>query len=433
MQTLSIWLLLPFVVMLLTVALAPLLMPRWWESNGNKLAYVLMLVIPTSILLLTVNLGHALFEQIVYDYLPFIVLLTALFVVTGGIKLTFKSVATPTVNTTILFIGYALASIVGTTGAAMLLIRPLLAMNAERQHKVHTIFIFIALVANCGGILTPLGDPPLFLLYLRGAPFTWFLEMYPQWIAVGAVLLAGYYIVDSIIFHYHEQIGIRPASHYNDEEGFTVNIRGAKNFIMLIAIVLSVALINPSTMPSMAAEDAPLWLKFLREEVLVLIAVISWLVTKSKVREDNHFSWEPIAEVAIIFIGIFVTMTPALLYLNQHAQSLGLTNVWQFYYATGALSSFLDNAPTAVAFHTVAQGIAEDGALVAGVNPQILRAIASGAVYFGAMTYIGNGPNFMVKSIAEKEGVKMPSFFAYIAITMVVLLPVYIAVQLMLL
>jgi Na+/H+ antiporter NhaD/arsenite permease-like protein len=247
------------------------------------------------------------------------------------------------------------------------------------------------------------------------------------------VLLAGYYIVDSIIFHYHEQIGIRPASHYNDEEGFTVNIRGAKNFIMLIAIVLSVALINPSTMPSMAAEDAPLWLKFLREEVLVVIAVISWLVTKSKVREDNHFSWEPIAEVAIIFIGIFVTMTPALLYLNQHAQSLGLTNVWQFYYATGALSSFLDNAPTAVAFHTVAQGIAEDGALVAGVNPQILRAIASGAVYFGAMTYIGNGPNFMVKSIAEKEGVKMPSFFAYIAITMVVLLPVYIAVQLMLL
>ena len=174
MQTLSIWLLLPFVVMLLTVALAPLLMPRWWESNGNKLAYVLMLVIPTSILLLTVNLGHALFEQMVYDYLPFIVLLTALFVVTGGIKLTFKSVATPTVNTTILFIGYALASIVGTTGAAMLLIRPLLAMNAERQHKVHTIFIFIALVANCGGILTPLGDPPLFLLYLRGAPFTWF-------------------------------------------------------------------------------------------------------------------------------------------------------------------------------------------------------------------------------------------------------------------
>jgi Na+/H+ antiporter NhaD/arsenite permease-like protein len=433
MQTLSIWLLLPFVVMLLTVALAPLLMPRWWESNGNKLAYVLMLVIPTSILLLTVNLGHALFEQMVYDYLPFIVLLTALFVVTGGIKLTFKSVATPTVNTTILFIGYALASIVGTTGAAMLLIRPLLAMNAERQHKVHTIFIFIALVANCGGILTPLGDPPLFLLYLRGAPFTWFLEMYPQWVAVGAVLLAGYYIVDSIIFHYHEQIGIRPASHYNDEEGFTVNIRGAKNFIMLIAIVLSVALINPSTMPSMAAENAPLWLKFLREEVLVVIAVISWLVTKSKVREDNHFSWEPIAEVAIIFIGIFVTMTPALLYLNQHAQSLGLTNVWQFYYATGALSSFLDNAPTAVAFHTVAQGIAEDGALVAGVNPQILRAIASGAVYFGAMTYIGNGPNFMVKSIAEKEGVNMPSFFAYIAITMVVLLPVYIAVQLMLL
>ena len=429
MQTVSSWLLIPFAIMLLTVAVAPLVAKRWWESNTNKLIYVLLLSIPTSGILISCGLGDELLHQMLYDYLPFIILLGALFVVTGGIKLTCNSVATPTVNTTMLFIGYALASFVGTTGAAMLLIRPMLDMNKERLHKVHTFFIFIALVANCGGILTPLGDPPLFLLYLRGAPFSWFMEMYPQWVMVGAVLLTVYYIVDSVVFHYAEPIGVRPASHYNDEAGFTVNIRGAKNFVLLIAVVLSVALINPTTIPAMGSHDAPLYLKFLREIVLVAIGSISWIITKSKVREDNHFSWEPITEVAIIFIGIFVTMTPALLFLNQNAANLGLTEPWQFYYAAGALSSFLDNAPTAVAFHTVAEGIAEGGELVAGISPAILRAIAMGAVYFGSMTYIGNGPNFMVKSIAEKEGVKMPSFFGYVLCTLVLLLPVYIAVQ----
>jgi Na+/H+ antiporter NhaD/arsenite permease-like protein len=228
-------------------------------------------------------------------------------------------------------------------------------------------------------------------------------------------------------------MGIRPRSESEEDEPIKISFSGAVNLFYLSAILLSVAFLNPSNIPAMEGEDAKWYMRFLREIVLVAIIILSLISTRRRVRKDNHFSWEPITEVAILFVGIFVTMTPALLYLNQHAQSLGLTNVWQFYYATGALSSFLDNAPTAVAFHTVAQGIAEGGALVAGVNPQILRAIASGAVYFGAMTYIGNGPNFMVKSIAEKEGVKMPSFFAYIAVTMVVLLPVYIAVQLMLL
>lgn len=416
--------------MLLAIAIAPLIAGKTWEKNSTKLAFVLLLSIPTSIILISCGLGDELVHQLFYDYIPFIILLCALFVVTGGIKLSISSVATPTVNTTMLFIGYALASFVGTTGAAMLLIRPLLEMNRDREHKMHTFFVFIALVANCGGILTPLGDPPLFLLYLRGAPFSWFMDMFPQWVAIGAVLLTGYYIYDSWRYHRCETIGIRPHHHYDDEEGFTINVRGAKNFVLLIAIVLCVAFLNPATIPAMGEHDAPIYIKFLREIALLAIILFSLKITKRKIREDNHFSWEPITEVAIIFIGIFVTMTPALIYLNSNAEIFGLTTAREFFYATGALSSFLDNAPTAVAFYTVAQGLESSTTeLVAGVAPQILQAISMGAVYFGSMTYIGNGPNFMVKAIAEKEGVKMPSFFGYIALALIFLLPVYAAVE----
>ena len=429
MESVSAWLLIPFIIMLLTIAIAPLVAGDWWEKNSNKLLYVLCLAIPTSIILIVCGLGDNLLHQMLYDYIPFIILLCALFVVTGGIKLTCDSVATPTVNTTMLFIGYALASFVGTTGAAMLLVRPLLEMNRDREHKIHTFFIFIVLVANCGGILTPLGDPPLFLLYLRGAPFTWFMEMYPQWVFIGAVILTGYYIYDSWRYHRCETIGVRPHHHYQDEEGFTINIRGAKNFILLIGIILSVAFLNPSYFPTMGEHDAPIYVKFLREIVLLAIIGVSMRITKRKIREDNHFSWEPITEVAIIFIGIFVTMTPALLFLNENAEIFRLESAREFFYATGALSSFLDNAPTAVAFYTVAQGLAESGVTVAGVSPEILQAISMGAVFFGAMTYIGNGPNFMVKAIAEKEGVRMPSFFAYIALALITLLPVYALVE----
>ena len=430
MHSVSVWLLIPFIIMLLAIAIAPLVAGKTWEKNSTKLAFVLLLSIPTSIILISCGLGDELVHQLFYDYIPFIILLCSLFVVTGGIKLSIDSVATPTVNTTMLFLGYALASFVGTTGAAMLLIRPLLEMNRDREHKVHTFFVFIALVANCGGILTPLGDPPLFLLYLRGAPFSWFMDMYPQWVAIGAVLLTGYYIYDSWRYHRCETIGIRPHHHYDDEEGFTINVRGAKNFVLLIAIVLCVAFLNPATIPAMGEHDAPIYIKFLREIALLAIIVFSLKITKRKIREDNHFSWEPITEVAIIFIGIFVTMTPALIYLNTNAEMFGLTSAREFFYATGALSSFLDNAPTAVAFYTVAQGIESSATeLVAGVAPQILQAISMGAVYFGSMTYIGNGPNFMVKAIAEKEGVRMPSFFGYIALALICLLPVYAAVE----
>ena len=196
MESVSAWLLIPFIIMLLTIAIAPLVAGRWWEKNSNKLLYVLCLAIPTSIILISCGLGGNLLHQMLYDYIPFIILLCALFVVTGGIKLTCDSVATPTVNTTMLFIGYALASFVGTTGAAMLLVRPLLEMNRDREHKIHTFFIFIVLVANCGGILSPLGDPPLFMLFLRGADFFWFLSLYVEWLAAGGLLLVIYFFMD---------------------------------------------------------------------------------------------------------------------------------------------------------------------------------------------------------------------------------------------
>lgn len=421
--------LIPFVVMLLTIAVAPLVAEHWWEKNRNKLIFTLLVSIPTAIFLVCVGLGHNVQHQLLFDYIPFIMLLLALFVVTGGINIRGDIAATPTVNTLLLFGGWMLASFMGTTGAAMLMIRPLLQINQQRKHRVHTVLFFIALVANCGGLLTPLGDPPLFLLYLRGASFEWFFELLPQWIFVGFVLLAIYAIVDKWLYKQE------PIEHLkrDAQEQEPINVTGSINFIWLAAVIACVIFLNASYIPAMADHHAPLYLKFLREIALLVIILLSLKTTDREVREANHFSWEPIAEVAILFVGIFTTMTPALLYLNVHAPSLGLTEPWQFYYSTGILSSFLDNAPTAVAFHTVASGlpVVEGATYVAGIPEVLLKVISLGAVFFGAMTYIGNGPNFMVKAIAEQEGVEMPSFFGYmIKFSLVVLLPVYVLTQL---
>jgi Na+/H+ antiporter NhaD/arsenite permease-like protein len=328
-------------------------------------------------------------------------------------------------------IGYILASFIGTTGAAMLLIRPLLEFNKQREYRTHTILVFIALVANCGGILTPLGDPPLFLLYLRGAEFSWFMNMLPEWLTVGGVILFGYYWVDKYIYYHKEHIANVMADF---REKTPVYLKGRINIIYLICIILTVAYVNPSPMPQMAEEGAPLRVTALREIILIIIALFSILTTRRGIREANHFSWEPIIEVAVVFIGIFATMTPALIFLNANATSLGLESPAQFFYGSGFLSAILDNSPTAIAFQTVALGLphATDAVMVAGVPQDILRAISLGSVFFGAMTYIGNGPNFMVKSIAESEGTAMPSFFGYIfKFSLIILLPTYIVVQLL--
>ena len=433
MYNIEPYLLIPFVVMLLSIALMPLIFPRLWSRNINKLIFVLLLAVPTAIMLTRVGLEENLKHQMLYDYVPFIVLLAALYVVTGGIHIHYSTTPTPVVNTAIMFVGYGLASVVGTTGAAMLLVRPLLEINRDRKYKIHTLLFFIALVANCGGVLTPLGDPPLFLLYLRGAEFSWFQTLFPQWAFVGSVLMVIYFFIDTYIWKRREVLGVRPRAKDEEDEPIKISFSGAINLFYLSAILLSVAFINPAEIPAMGEADAPWYLRFLREIALGGILLFSVATTREYVRKLNHFSWEPIAEVAILFIGIFVTMTPALLYLNENAASLGITEPMQFFFASGTLSSFLDNAPTAVAFHTVAAGlpIVEGTTLVAGVPETMLAAISLGSVLFGAMTYIGNGPNFMVKAVAENDGVRMPSFFGYMfKFSLIILLPTYILMSL---
>ena len=430
----SAWSLIPFGIMLLMIAIGPLVAEKWWESNINKLIVSLFLGVPTAVCLIMGGMTHDLEHQVLFDYVPFIVLLLALFVITGGIHLSGDIKAKPWVNTLFLGIGYILASLMGTTGAAMLLIRPVITTNQQRKHTVHTILFFIALVANCGGLLTPLGDPPLFMLFLRGAPFTWFLSMLPEWAFTGALLLIIYYFVDR--YYYAKEDWTNLANDSLEYE--KLRLTGSINFVYLIGVILSVAFINEGTIPQMGEENAPLWLKFLREIVLLSLTGLSLYTTKKEVRyTQNKFTWAPIIEVAVLFLGIFTTMTPALAYLKAHAAELGLNTPWQFYYSTGMLSSFLDNTPTAVAFHSVATGLTAEQMtafacpIVAGIPEILFKAISLGAVMFGAMTYIGNGPNFMVKAIAEESGIKMPSFFGYVLkFSLVVLLPIYIIVQL---
>ena len=430
----SAWSMIPFGLMLLTIAVAPLVAEHWWESNRHKLTVALFLGIPTAICLVWGGMLHELEHQLFGDYVPFIILLLALYVITGGIHLSGDIKAKPWVNTTFLGLGWILASIMGTTGAAMLLIRPLLTTNQQREHRVHTVLFFIAVCANCGGLLTPLGDPPLFMLFLRGAEFTWFASMWLPWLFTGGLLLAIYFALDTYYYSKEHWVALSADA----REHVPLKLGGSWNFLYLVGVVLTVAFVNAGSIPEMGAEDAPMWLKYLREIILLSLTLMSLYTTKKKVRyELNKFTWGPIIEVAVLFLGIFTTMTPALAYLNANAASLGLSETWQFYYSTGLLSSFLDNTPTAVAFHSVAAGLTLDqmaafgSSMMAGIPEILLTAICIGSVFFGAMTYIGNGPNFMVKAIAEESGVKMPSFFGYMwRFSLIVLLPIYILVQL---
>ncbi len=430
MQQIEIWALIPFVLMLMSIAILPLTAKAFWHKNINKLLIAIILSIPTAIYLIKRDMGNELSHQILFDYTPFIVLLGSLFTVTSGILIKGHIRATPSNNTAILTIGYILASFIGTTGAAMLLIHLLLKINNHREHKTHTILFFIALVANCGGILSPLGDPPLFLLYLQGADFGWFFKMLPQWASLGVLLLCTYYFTDRQYYCREEKTEIIIADF---RERSPIKIEGKINILYLALIILAVSFINSSYIPKIEFATSPLHIKFLRELTLTAIAIASLATTRKQIRAENHFSWDPIIEVAYIFIGIFITMTPALLFLGQNAERLGITKPWQFYYSTGLLSAFLDNSPTAIAFNAVARNIpTTSGATVAGVNELILKAIAMGAVFFGAMSYIGNGPNFMIKAIAEHEGVKMPTFFKYItSFSIKILLPTYILIQLL--
>lgn len=426
-NVIPVWMLIPFAVQLLCIAVLPLTkLEKWWEHNLNKLIVSLLLGVPVGLWLCLNGMSHELEHQMIYDYVPFILLLMALFVTTGGICIRGDLKATPTTNTLILALGWVLASFMGTTGAAMLLIRLLLQTISQRQHKAHTVMFFIAIVANCGGLLTPLGDPPLFLLFQKGAPFGWFMHMLPEWLTTGALLLAIYWIIDN---HYYrkEPWHLLSADH---REQAPITVTGLINIVWLLCVIASTMFINKTYIPQMGAADAPWYLRLLREWAFLAIIVLSVVTTRRQVRQDNNFSWTPILEVVCVFCGIFATMTPALMFMEQHP--LPVNHPWQFVYATGLWSAFLDNAPTAMVFHAAATTMPVVGQAVAGISEIYLKAICMGAVFFGSMTYIGNGPNFMVKSIAEESGVKMPSFFGYmLKFSLVILLPVYIIVQIL--
>ncbi|MBP5290913.1 MAG: sodium:proton antiporter, partial [Paludibacteraceae bacterium] len=299
----------------------------------------------------------------------------------------------------------------------------------QRKYRVHTILFFIAIVANCGGLLSPLGDPPLFLLFQKGAPFTWWLDnMVPEWLLTGALLLLVYFLLD-LYYYKKEPLELKMA---DGHERTHLEFSGLINVFWLLCVVCSTMFINGKYIPAMAAADAPWYLKLLREWAFLVIICCSWWTTKKSVREANNYSWGPIMEVACVFVGIFATMTPALMYLHGMKDTIQaiLSEPWQYVYLTGSLSAFLDNAPTAMVFNSMAP----EGAIAGLAADPFLKAISMGAVFFGALTYIGNGPNFMVKSIAEQEGIKMPSFFGYmIKFSLVVCLPIYVIVQLILL
>ena len=422
------WMLLPFVAMLLCIAVLPLIphVGEWWEHNVHKLYVSLILGVPVGIWLCVNGMSHELEHQMIYDYVPFILLLMALFVTTGGICIRGDRKATPLTNRLIMGLGWLLASFMGTTGAAMLLIRLLLSTISQRKYKVHTVLFFIAIVANCGGLLSPLGDPPLFLLFQKGTPFTWWMQnMLPEWLVTGALLLIVYYFVDLYFYRKEPMENIRA----DVREARQLRVTGLVNILWLLCVIASTMFINSTYIPAMGAHDAPWYLKLLREWAFIAIIAASWFTTKKATRVNNNYSWTPILEVACVFLGIFATMTPALMYLQQNP--LPVSAPWQFVYCTGALSAFLDNAPTAMVFHATATTLPAGMDAVAGIAPDFMKAISMGAVFFGALTYIGNGPNFMVKSIAEQEGIDMPSFFGYmIKFSLIVLLPIYIIVQL---
>lgn len=410
--------------MLASIAVFPIFANHFWEKNINKLLVAGILSLPIIIYLCFTGNYHALHETVLFDYIPFLILLGALFVITGGIYIDGDIEAKPKVNFIILGIGAVLASFIGTTGAAMLLIRPLIKTNKERKYKVHTILFFIAIVANCGGLMTPLGDPPLFVMYLRGTPFSWFFNLATEWLFVNALLLIIYILLDR---HFHKK---EPKENITADKTNIqpITISGKINFLWLAGVILAVAFINEQFIPATASNPA---LKYLREIIILICAVGSLFSTKKSVRESNSFSWDPIIEVAYLFIGIFITMVPCLIYLQMNASSLGVSTPAQFYYASGALSSFLDNTPTAVTFHSLALGLNSSNfagqAFVANIPETLLRAICLGSVMFGSITYIGNGPNFMVKSIAEAHDIKMPHFFKYMyGFSLIALLPVYI-------
>jgi Na+/H+ antiporter NhaD/arsenite permease-like protein len=429
-QFLPWWSALPFAGMLLSIAIVPLAAGHFWELNRNKGLVAGLFAVPTA-LWMALGLGSAGTHELVHkalEYASFMALLGSLFVITGGIVVRGSLAGTPIVNTGLLGLGALLASWIGTTGASVLLIRPLLRANEERKNKIHVVVFFIFVVSNCGGLLTPLGDPPLFLGFLKGVPFGWTFGLWKQWLFVNGALLVIFNVWDQIALNREEAAG--PENLLEELiEHEPLRIEGGHNFALLAGIVLVIL----ASGNGFGNGGAP-WLTGVQESLMIALAIASWLTTPRWMHQANAFRFGPIVEVAVLFAGIFVTMAPALLLLNQDAADLPVRDPWQFFWASGLLSSFLDNAPTYLTFAAAACGldhIALEGRYLAqylhggAQAARVLAAISCGSVFMGANSYIGNGPNFMVKAIAEENGVRMPSFFGYMAYSVGILIPIF--------
>ena len=448
----ALYAVLPFVCLLGSIALLPLLRAteHWWESNLHRFYVAAGLAVITLLYYLLLHSGglvgpgfdkvtSVLQHAILFEYIPFIVLLFALYTISGGIRIEGDMAAHPLTNSAFITVGGLLASFIGTTGAAMLLIRPLLETNKERKHVQHTVVFFIFVVCNCGGCLLPIGDPPLFLGYLKGVEFMWTMwNLWLPWLVVNIMLIAIYYVWDRFFCYPKET---KPDIRRDETQTRPLRISGLfPNALLLVGIILSVALLD-SSKPVPGTDWKP-W-PFLREAVHLGLVTLSLLLGSEKVRTANKFNYHAIVEVAALFIGIFICMQPALEILNVEGKNLGLTEPWQMFWATGGLSAVLDNAPTYVVFFETAatdprfEGeqfatlVSKTGE-VAMQATNLLIGISLGAVFLGSMTYIGNGPNFMVKAIAEQSGIKMPSFFGYvIRYSGPVLIPVFILATLL--
>ncbi|HEV8291619.1 MAG TPA: sodium:proton antiporter [Tepidisphaeraceae bacterium] len=428
-QPISIWWVIPFALLLVAIALMPLVHRHWWEKNYGKVSLVLATMVAVYYLLWAHSIepwAHSMVE-----YVSFVILLGSLYVVSGGIVITVGRKATPLTNCILLLFGAVISNIFGTTGASMLLIRPFLRMNQAHLRSYHFVF-FIFIVSNAGGMLTPIGDPPLFLGFLRGVPFWWNLENGRwAWVLVMGALLAVFFVLDTLD-HAKEQ------RHHENDPGPAVHIIGIQNFLFIAVIVGAVFQVGFAEVISTMHRDgissrAVLKLIFCREMLMLMAASASWLLTGKVIYERNAFSWGPIKEVAILFFGLFSTMIPALQWLGENAQRMAPRTPGQYYFTTGSLSAVLDNAPTYLAFFELELGkVPREQIAGALTNRQVNRkllAIALGAVLFGAITYLGNGPNFMVKSIADAMGVSTPGFVAYmLRFSLPILGPIYILV-----
>jgi Na+/H+ antiporter NhaD/arsenite permease-like protein len=426
----------PFAGILLCIALMPLLTPHFWHHHYGKVvaAWSLAFFIPFAVMfganLAGENLVHALFAE----YIPFIVLLTALYAVSGGIFIRGNLHGSPSLNTAILAIGAFLASFMGTTGASMLMIRPLIRANDNRKHVAHVVVFFIFIVSNAGGSLTPLGDPPLFLGFLKGVDFFWTLQhLFPQSLFLMGSLLVIFFVLDSWYYHKREEIQVNDPTPDSRQIGFD----GKVNFVLLagvVALVLMSGLWKSDVAFDVAGTEVGLP-GLVRDAGLLLIILISLKLTPSQVHADNQFGWGPMQEVAKLFAGIFLTIIPVIAMLKAGVNGPfgavvsavtnpdGSPNVMMYFWITGLLSSFLDNAPTYLVFFNTAGG---DAQILMTTLAPTLAAISAGAVFMGANSYIGNAPNLMVKAIAEDRGIKMPSFFGYMVWSMCVLIPLFI-------